>query len=147
MIAEAPISVPQVSIRPSRPQELQQVIRLIEANGLSADREPGYVESRVTQKTRTTLVADEMGKVVGSVVIEEAAPPYFGINYFVVDENHRGQHIGETLIERAESVIRAKGGTRILTVVHNDDPSLIAMYEHFGYKKEPGEPVLMRKDL
>lgn len=147
MIAEAPVFTPKVSIRPSRPQELPQVIRLIESNGLSADKEPGYVEPRITQESRTTLVAEEMGKVVGSVVIEEAAWPYFGINYLVVDEAQRGRHIGETLIQKAEAEVRARGGTRILTVVQNNDPGLIAMYEHFGYKKEPGEPVLMRKDF
>ncbi len=135
----------QDTIRECKPEEKLSVIGLIERCGLGSDNEPGYVAEMLGRANRTIIVCERSGNVVGAVVVEEDHHLHFGINYLVVDENHRNQKIAKKLMDEAERQIRENGGRKIQLVVKNNDPAIIGFYERLGYEKDLGIPVLMRK--
>lgn len=141
---EAPVSIPQISIEEANPGDLPQVVGLIEKSGLVKDKPPGYIRGLVDEGSRSILVARDQGEVAGTVVIQEAYWPYFGINYIVVDKDKRGMRIGERLMASAEDFVRGRGGTRISLVVVSENPGLNDFYARYGYTSDH---VLMRKDL
>lgn len=96
--------------------------------------EPEEIQKKLQRDPDLFLLAEDDGKVMGSVI--GGFDGRRGLVYHLaVAEEHRNQGVGALLMEELEKRLRAKGCIRIYLLVTRDNPEAIAFYE----KKRVGE--------
>ncbi len=98
-------------------------------------------------------VAEEDGRVVGVLAMEDDPDEGFLIDNVAVDPACAGTGIGRTLLERAEAIARDRELDALVLYTHSTMTENLALYTRIGYVEygrqpsPPGEIVLMRKPL
>lgn len=90
------------------------------------------------------FVAEDDGRIAGAVMAG-----YDGhrgwIHYLAVSDDYRGAGLGRSLVEQAESALKALGCPKVQLQVRPDNIGVIDFYEHLNYA--PYETVSMGKRL
>jgi ribosomal protein S18 acetylase RimI-like enzyme len=98
---------------------------------------------QLVQREMFFVAVDEEG-VVGTVLAG-----YDGhrgwIHYLAVARGERGTGLGRTLVEHAETALRALGCPKVQLQIRPDNAAVIDFYEHLGYA--PYEAINMGKRL
>ena len=97
----------------------------------------GYIEAAevLTSGKARLWVAEDAGKIVGSVAIVEHSPDAAQLRWFLVHPGARGQGLGRRLLKEAIELSRASGYQKIFlwTLGHLD--AAIHLYRAFGFQK------------
>lgn len=96
--------------------------------------EPGEIEKKLLRDPDLFLVADEDGRLVGSVL--GGFDGRRGMVYHLaVAEQYRTRGIGELLMEELERRLKAKGCLRCYLLVTVENKSALQFYEKRGWSK------------
>lgn len=84
------------------------------------------------------FVAIEEEKVVGMsfAEIRGREPPYGYISSVIVDDDYRGQGIGELLIQKAVMYLGRRGANTVRINVRKDAVGAIKLYDKVGFKEK-----------
>jgi len=85
------------------------------------------------------FIAIEGDKVVGMSFAEirgREAQPYGYISSVIVDEDYRGQGIGELLIQKAIMYLGRRGANKVRINVRKEAVGAIKLYEKIGFKEK-----------
>jgi len=106
-------------------------------------RERDYLETFVTDDERAMFVAEQDGKLGGSIAVEvrhAANIPilqphsYVQIDELIVDEEARGSGIGQALMQAAHEWGQARGITEFNVGVYAFNEDAIRFYKKLGYE-------------
>ena len=115
-------------IRPATPADLPEVERLLTANALILDD--------VAAGIRDFFVAEEAGRVVGTIGLEARAP--FGLlRSAAVDPARQGGGVGARLVTRLVEEARA----RQLAALYLFTPSAAPFFERHGFTRTTREAI------
>ena len=100
-------------------------------DSLNEEKEEFKLSNKEVLESELIIGEKVKGKIVGIAGIRRR----FGIPLFliVVKSEFQGKHIGSSLIERLDEVVRKKYSYLVLTVSKNDEHALY-LYKKFGYK-------------
>ncbi len=94
------------------------------------------IQRKLTMQPDLFLVGCSDGQIVASVMIG-----YDGhrgwINYLAVAPSHRRQGIGRSMMQEAETRLRAMGCPKINLQVRESNKDVIEFYHHIGFKQDP----------
>lgn len=79
-----------------------------------------------------TLVADEDGKIVGTISVSKIKPGVYSAGSLVVSKGYRGRGIGAGLLEGA---LVQSGGASLVVALPNEHTAAAHVFEQAGYKK------------
>jgi ribosomal protein S18 acetylase RimI-like enzyme len=97
----------------------------------------GYTEAAeaFTSGKARLWVAEDAGKIVGSVAIVEHSPDAAQLRWFLVHPSARGQGLGHRLLKEAIEFSRANGDQRIFLWTLSHLEAAIHLYRAFGFQK------------
>ncbi|MEV7043383.1 GNAT family N-acetyltransferase [Amycolatopsis sp. NPDC051061] len=132
-------------VHPGQERFVASVAKSLEDAATTPEGEPWY---------RAVYVGDEpVGFVMLSWDVPPGRPGVLGPYYLwrlLVDGRYQGRGIGRAVLVEVVSLVRAVGGTELLTSHQPDDDGPGAFYRKFGFvptgEIDDGEPVL-RLDL
>ena len=94
---------------------------------------PGEIQKKLARDPDLFLVAEENGKIIGTVI-----GGYDGrrglLYHLAVVASFRGRGIGSRLMDEIESRLRAKGCTRCYLLVTTDNDEAMRYYEKHGWE-------------
>ncbi|QLD86947.1 GNAT family N-acetyltransferase [Natronomonas halophila] len=105
------------------------------AESATADRVSGWI------RDQRVFVAERDGAIVGGVRVEPTAPERLKVSRFGVDETHKGEGIGTTLLQHVEDWARAEGYSTVWLTTPGEHPSLPGFYRDRGYEKTGDYPL------
>lgn len=120
------------------PEDFSQVMSLWESieKGVHTGRSdtPNEIQKKLTRDPDLFLVAEEDGKIIGTVI-----GGYDGrrglIYHLAVHALFRGRGIGSRLMDELESRLRAKGCIRCYLLVTTDNEEAMHYYEKRGWER------------
>ncbi len=128
---------PQVSVRPYRDGDEQQVVALWRAAGLVVpwnDPHLDIARKRTTQP-ELFLVAAAGGDIVGTVMAG-----YDGhrgwVNYLAIAATHRRRGLGRRLMAEVEAALAALGCAKVNLQVRAGNDAALAFYGAIGYRRD-----------
>ncbi len=136
-----------ISIRTEiRPGDLGAIMRLhgvlyAEEYGLDWTFElyiaKGYAEAieAFTSGKARLWVAEDAGKVVGSIAIVGHSPEAAQLRWFLVHPSARGQGLGHRLLKEAIELSRASGYQTVFLWTLSNLDAAIHLYRTFGFQK------------
>jgi ribosomal protein S18 acetylase RimI-like enzyme len=92
------------------------------------------VEAFTSGKTRL-WVAEDAGKVVGSIAIVGHSPDAAQLRWFLLHPGARGQGLGRRLLQEAIEFSRASGYQRVFLWTLSNLDAAIHLYRAFGFQK------------
>ncbi|WP_306145232.1 GNAT family N-acetyltransferase [Roseibium sp. MMSF_3412] len=97
---------------------------------------------------RTVLIAEVSGGIAGCAVLGIDGPGAHLVN-IAVDPGFKGQGIGRSLMQAAETHARHAGATEIALATHVGIPENVALYQHLGWSETSrnSHKVFMKKKL
>ena len=142
------------NIRRATVADVHQLTDLVEQYRAFYKQEPNaktkqYLTDRLTNGESIVFVAEDNGTLVG---FTQCYPTFSTVslsriwllNDLFVDPDHRGKHIADELMVKAESEAKAAGATRIwLRTAHTNTPAQ-GLYEGRGWVQDE---VFRRYDL
>jgi len=138
---------PSISIRTGiKPGDLGAIMHLhgvlyMEEYGLDWTFElyiaQGYAEAAetFTSGKARLWVAEDAGKVVGSIAIVGHSPDAAQLRWFLLHPSARGQGLGRRLLKGAVEFSRASGYQRIFLWTLSNLDAAIHLYRTFGFQK------------
>lgn len=111
---------------------------------LTESRETDYAEARgifgftssdfvdALAGSDATFVADEDGKIVGTISISKIKPGVYSAGSLVVTKDYRGRGIGAGLLEAA---LIQSGGASLVVALPDSHTAAAHVFEQAGYKK------------
>ncbi|HEV8578065.1 MAG TPA: GNAT family N-acetyltransferase [Thermoanaerobaculia bacterium] len=155
---------PRFSIRPSRPEDVSEIVRVVnaafEVERFFVDGERTTVdEVRGMLENGTFFLAEDGGPLAACVYLEiRPGDAYFGM--LSVDPTRQGEGLGRLLVEAAEEQARAAGCEEMEIHVVDLRTELPPFYRRLGYVevgtvpmepdpkfKQPCQFIVMRKPL
>lgn len=149
-------STESVSIRSARSTDIDPLVELLEQLFLL---EPDFPIDKDRQRrglglmldspeTRTILVADVAGRVVGmcsaQIVVSTAeGGPVAWIEDVVVETSSQGRGIGRKLLAEIEAWVVERGGTRLQLIADRENHPSLEFYQRLGW--EPTRLVCYRR--
>jgi putative acetyltransferase len=142
---------PGVEVRPARPRDRKQVLRLLEevaAEGRfirteAVDRERSRREERRIRTSwtldRATIVATVNGRVIGDLgVFREAAPEgrHVAALGMMVARDWRGRGVGSALLAEGFRWAAWAGVEKVTLTVYPHNEPAIRLYRKFGFVEE-----------
>jgi ribosomal protein S18 acetylase RimI-like enzyme len=130
-------SQPASSIRAFRDQDEAAVIALWRSTGLTQPSNDPHrdIERKRTVQHELFLVAEQHGKIVGSVMAG-----YDGhrgwINYLAVDPSVQRQGVGRALVNEVERLLARLGCPKLNLQVRRENPAVLQFYERLGFRVE-----------
>jgi ribosomal protein S18 acetylase RimI-like enzyme len=101
---------------------------------LRSSDEPGEIRKKLLHDPDLFLVAEDDGKLVGTVM--GGFDGRRGLVYHLaVEANYRSRGIGQRLMEEVEARLRLKGCIRCYLLVTKDNDPAMRFYERRGWKK------------
>lgn len=126
----------KVTIRDLRAEDYDELVRLWDAAELPFHPEGRdsreNVERELGSGQADFFVMEVGGKMVGAALCTNDGRKGW-INRLAVDPKHRRTGIASMLVEEAERRFDARGLGISACLVHNDNPSSIALFEDLGY--------------
>ncbi|OGC59218.1 hypothetical protein A3A70_00805, partial [candidate division WWE3 bacterium RIFCSPLOWO2_01_FULL_42_11] len=110
--------------------------QILEEGGLfdsNIDNEARVLE-KISRDPQSTIVAEEGGKIIGTLSIMEDGQLAFLVR-LAVKKEHRGRGLGTKLMQEAETILKARGYEEVHILVNEKDPELQDYYERLGYGK------------
>ena len=110
-----------------------------EAEDPSRVEDYARVLGRMSAQGQSVLVAEDKGRIAGALVlaivenITRKGTPYAIIENVVVDEDARGQHHGEALIEQAVEEARQGGCYKVSLTSNKRRGEAHRFYERMGF--------------
>ena len=97
----------------------------------------GYAEAAeaFTSGKARLWVAEDAGKVVGSIAIVGHSPEAAQLRWFLLHPSARGQGLGRRLLKEAIEFSRASGYQRIFLWTLSNLDAAIHLYRAFGFQK------------
>ena len=97
----------------------------------------GYAEAveAFTSGKARLWVAEDAGKVVGSIAIVEHSPEAAQLRWFLLHPSARGQGLGRRLLQEAIEFSRANGYQRVFLWTLSNLDAAIHLYRAFGFQK------------
>jgi mycothiol synthase len=131
-----------MDIRPSTPADHQRVLKIY--NQVHHDRMPltledyrGFISGRPADKAMEMWVAEDTGRVVGTLDLAElwsAARPGAWELYLEVDRDQRGRGIGSRLYEHLMDRVQRLDVHRLYATVREDDAPSLAFAARRGFQ-------------
>ncbi len=122
-----------LAIRRATPEDFRLIAALFPELAV-ADPPPDAATFAATM-VATTLVAERDGKGAGYVFHRQYGEVAHVV-HLVVAPAHRGERVGEALLEATRARVREEGATRWYLNVKADNRSAIRLYERVGLRKE-----------
>jgi len=116
------------AIRRARPADAASVVALIQQHVSSGTLLPRSVDF-VAERALDFLVADDGGRVVGCVHLDEYSPSVAEVRSLAVDAAHQGRGVGAALVRAAEALARVRQYATLFAVSNND-----AFFRSRGYE-------------
>jgi len=116
------------AIRRARPADAASVVALIQQHVSSGTLLPRSVDF-VAERALDFLVADDGGRVVGCVHLDEYSPSVAEVRSLAVDGAHQGRGVGAALVRAAEALARVRQYATLFAVSNND-----AFFRSRGYE-------------
>ncbi len=139
-----------VSVRAATKDDLPAIVQLLAQLSLEAPREnlgpplpiayARAIDAVLADSRQHLLVAEEDGELSGTVCLiiipnlSYQARPYAILENMVVDEGHRGKHIGEALIGRCLDLARAAGCFKLSLTSNKSRHGSHRFYEAQGFR-------------
>ena len=97
----------------------------------------GYAEAAeaFTSGRARLWVAEDTGKVVGSIAIVEHSPDAAQLRWFLLHPSVRGQGLGRRLLKEAVEFSRASGYRRVFLWTLGNLDAATHLYRTFGFQK------------
>lgn len=137
-----------MKIRPAEPRDLDRLLelyRLLEGPYPDAREDNGDAGDRFTRvlldPDQTTLVAEEYGEVVGTLVLvlvpnlAHGGAPYALVENVVVDEECRGEGVGAALLREATERARRAGAYKLSLSCNAQRTEAHGFYRALGLKE------------
>lgn len=106
------------------------------AIGTSRSDEPDEIAKLLERDPELFLVADDAGRVVGTVI--GGFDGRRGVIYHLaVDRDYRGQGLGRTLMEEIERRLRQRGCLRAYALVFEENAGVLEFYRRLGWERNP----------
>jgi ribosomal protein S18 acetylase RimI-like enzyme len=103
---------------------------------LSTSDEPAEIQKKLTRDPDLFLVAEENGRIVGTVL--GGFDGRRGLIYHLaVSPKSRRRGLGHALMQAVEARLRAKGCLKYYLLVTKDNAEALAFYEDFGCEAMP----------
>jgi ribosomal protein S18 acetylase RimI-like enzyme/purine-nucleoside phosphorylase len=124
-------------LRDCRPEEAEAVVQLWqEAETINATDTADTLRLALTDSTAVVLVAEEDGRLVGSVI--GSFDGWRGNVYrLAVHPAHRRRGIARRLVAEVERRLAALGAKRMTALVLQDHPWAVGFWQAVGYKGDP----------
>ena len=123
-----------MNIRSGLPTEIDTVLELWREAGLGIrpGDAPGSLESLLAHDPESLLVAEEDGRMVGTLI---AAWDGWraGLYRLAVHPDFRRRRIGTALVHAGEQRLAAKGATRIIAAVGRENSAATRFWKSVGY--------------
>ena len=116
------------AIRRARPADAASVVALIQQHVSSGTLLPRSADF-VAERALDFLVADDGGRVVGCVHLDEYSPSVAEVRSLAVDGAHQGRGVGAALVRAAEALARVRQYATLFAVSNND-----AFFRSRGYE-------------
>ena len=126
-----------MNVRPYRPEDYPTIKRNLESANMFDEMWDGQtnVDSLAAEEPTNILVAEQDGKVVGSLFIDQFGADLAFIYRVVVDEKYRGQGIATSLLTAARDTLAKRGVKEVALFVNSEDDGLQDFYARQGFKK------------
>lgn len=99
-----------------------------------------YMQNRLIRTVPGVFVADQDGKVVGSIFVDVQRDPTGAqtgyISNMMVSDKHRGEGVGQKLIDNALNYLTIIGVPKIWANVREDTEALVHLFTKKGFKKK-----------
>ncbi|MGD8909401.1 MAG: GNAT family N-acetyltransferase [Chromatiales bacterium] len=135
-----------IKIRPAQYTDIEALLHLLEAlfsieQDFTPDREKQRrgLEMLLQAPEAYVVVAEHTGEIAGMATLQllistaEGAPSGL-IEDVVVDESHRGQGIGEALMNHLITWVEKKGVTRLQLLADRDNQPALEFYRKQGWE-------------
>lgn len=133
-------------IRTFRPEDEAAVVALWHRCDLvQPGEDPGEaIRTKQREQAESFLVATREGRIVGTAMAGFEGHRGW-LNLLAVDPDCRGQGIGAGLLREVEERLAARGCPKLNLQVRRWNASVVAFYEHLGYRVE--DQISMGKRL
>ncbi len=122
------------AIRAARPDDHDGAIQLWRDAAMGTMTEEEW-QTVIASPTSVLLVAEDAGRVVGAgIAAFDGWRAY--IYHVAVAPAYRGQGLAKTLMGEAEGLLAQAGAHRVFAMVHEDNPSGLALATVMGYELE-----------
>lgn len=131
-----PASLPAAALRPATLDELDELLRL-EAACFDTDRLSRRSFRRAITRTNTICLVSAAGPHLQgyALVSLRANSPLARLYSIAVDPACRGQHLGETLLNAAETAARDAGCIAMRLEIRRDNSTGLQLYRRMGYRQ------------
>lgn len=92
------------------------------------------------------VLAAPGGRIVASVGLRRMEPGVFELRKMYLEREFRGRGLGRSLLERALTEARLRGGRRIVLETATVLREAVAMYERYGFRRLEDCPNVCRCD-
>ncbi|MBI4719387.1 MAG: GNAT family N-acetyltransferase [Planctomycetes bacterium] len=131
--------LPEISIRPARIEDYDEILAMWRAGGLSArpaGREsPAAFARQLAAFDGLYLVAVDAARIVG-VVLGSHDLRKGWINRLAVLPGYRRRGVGAALVRACDAALRAAGIEIVAALVETDNPASCALFESVGYRAD-----------
>jgi ribosomal protein S18 acetylase RimI-like enzyme len=135
-----------VIVREAAADDDEAIVALWEASGLTRPWNPPARDIGFLRRSGhgTLLVAEDAGRIVGSVMVVHDGHRGW-IYYLAVANERRKGGLGRRLVAEGEAWCRARGAPKVQLMIRPDNAAVRDFYARVGYKEEP--IVMMTKWL
>ncbi|MBI2300451.1 MAG: GNAT family acetyltransferase [Armatimonadetes bacterium] len=129
-----------MELRPFTLDDYDQVIALWRSEpgaiGASRSDEPAELAKLLARDPELFLVAEEAGRVVGTVI--GGFDGRRGVIYHLaVQREYRGRGLGRALMEEIERRLTERGCLRAYALVFEDNEGVMEFYRRLGWERNP----------
>jgi len=123
-----------VTIRSARPDEIDEILKVWRDAGLGIrpGDAPGSLESLLAHDPESLLVAEEDGRIVGTLIAVWDGWRA-GLYRLGVHPDFRRRGIGTALVHAGEQRLAARGATRIIAAVGRENSAATRFWKSVGY--------------